>query len=273
MSRHDLYNLTWACQNACPECWMRATVGTRLMREAATRPLDDWLRAVHRDPPDLIDVAGGEPLLVDWLPEFVRGVSPIRVGLSTNALSLEGILGLTRERLPNLVSLNLSYHPATRRPDYSIRFRAEALALKEAGYSVFVSVVDYSDNVERARRVLDSLAERGVGSVVSPYEEVSSLDTPMTQGLACKGGVNHLVVAPDGLAWPCLTSLRAPSYQETCLGNWLDGDGTSPAIDLSRKPQPCHLPCVDYYELRLKHPSGDMWRTEARPCALARGGA
>ena len=79
-------------------------------------------------------------------------------------------------------------------------------------------------------------------------------------GLICKGGIDHLVIAPDGTAWPCLSALRSPDWREMILGNWLDGK-----IDLSRKPQPCYLNCTDYYVLKEQHSNGDMWGVDAKP--------
>lgn len=122
------------------------------------------------------------------------------------------------------------------------------------------NIVCANDNEETSREVRVWLANIGGHYDLSPYEPTAQLGTLRAPGLRCQGGINHLTMAPDGAAWPCLTALRSPYWRETCLGNWIDG-----GIDLRRKPAPCHLECADYYILATQHPSGEMWRTEPRP--------
>ena len=262
--KHYLIQPTWTCQNACSYCWVRTTVLTRpAMARPTERPLEDWVAAIERDKPDLVDIAGGEPLLLPWLPDLVDACPETRFGLSTNGLAEQGIERLCERRRPNLIAVNVSYHPEAedRWRGYRARWQRSVGLLKAAGYALGPNIVDHAANVERARPVLRWLEGLGIRYAVSPYEESANLGHLEQQGLCCQGGVNHLNIAPDGSAWPCLTAMRSPLWEQYRLGNWLDGD-----LDLSRKAQPCHLWCHDYYVLAKSHPNGDMWGVQARPC-------
>lgn len=259
--RHYLIQPTWRCQNKCSYCWMQATIGQRPdLLHAQERSAEDWYNALKRDRPELVDIAGGEPLLLEWVPDLMRICRSLRFGLSTNGLATRGIDNLCRSRVPNLVAVNVSLHPETRVPDYAERFKDAVMRLKAAGYHVHCNLVDAPGNVEKAAKLLAWMQDKDVAFEVSPFERVEQLGYQMETGLVCKGGVNHLVMAPDGSAWPCLTALRSPYYAELCLGNWLDD-----TVDVAKKPQPCYLACTDYYVLSKEHSAGDMWGVEARP--------
>ena len=264
MRKHYLIQPVWACQNRCSYCWVRSTVGQRAeLYHAPTRQMAEWAQAIHRDKPTIVDIAGGEPLLLSWLPDLIACCPETKFGLSTNGLDIAGVARLAERQLSNVVSINVSYHPesAERWPWYVQRWRAAVLMLNSAGYTLASNLIDTGDNVAKSAPVLAWLAEQGVPAVVSPCEETGDLGERLEQGLCCQGGVQHLVMAPDGSAWPCLTALRSPYWRDLRLGNWLDN-----TVDLSRKPQPCHLQCTDYYVLAKEHSSGDMWWTEATPC-------
>lgn len=261
--KHFLLNLTWQCPNRCPYCWMRKTVALRPeLYDAPTRPLADWVAAIHRDKPELVDIAGGEPLLVEWLPELMSACPSTYFGVSTNGLISDGVLRLCKAQPQNIVAINVSYHPdaSARWVWYDARWQWAVSVLRQAGFRVHVNVVDYANNVARSQAALGWLNAQSIPHEVSPYEEVAGLGGYRSLGLVCKGGINHLTVGPDGMAWPCLTVLRSPYWEELVLGNWLDG-----TIDLTRKPVPCYLDCADYYILPSQHVAGDMWCIEARP--------
>lgn len=262
--KHCLINLTWACHNSCVYCWVEQTVRTRSeMIRVATRPLEQWVATIKRDKPDVVDIAGGEPLLVPWVVPLVRACPEVRFGLSTNGLAMGVIEQLVKERthLQNLIGINLSYHPNTNCANYILRWRHAVNALRGAGYVVGPNVVDFADNVERSRHAIAWMEGQNIPYAISPYEDCTAVDTNTCQnkGLICQGGINHLNVAPDGTAWPCLSSMRSSNYQDYVLGNWLDG-----TVDVSRKPQPCYLWCHDYYVLKEHHQAGDMWGIDAR---------
>jgi organic radical activating enzyme len=259
--KHYLINPTWRCQNHCPYCWVRKSVKQRPeMVHAPERPLADWIAAIQRDRPEMVDIAGGEPLLTGWIPELVLACPETRFGLSTNGLADGELQRLAHIKPRNLLSVALSYHPDSEWPHYEQRWRRAAVIVGMAwGHRLF-NVVDYADNVARAQGAITWLQSVNGRMTISPYEETDDLDAMQPTGLTCQGGVTHLVIAPDGATWPCLTTMRSPLWRETCIGNWLDGE-----LDLSRKPEPCHLYCADYYILGPGHEAGDMWGTKPRP--------
>lgn len=261
--KHYLINLTWRCQNKCSYCWMQNTVGRRPdLLGAPERSFDEWSEAVVRDTPVLIDIAGGEPLLIPWLPAFILKHSEVKFGLSTNGLAWRALRKLLTIFPENLVSCAISYHPEAnkRLPDYDERWMGSLRWVAGRGLRPITNIVNYRSNVEQSQHILTQLKELGIHCSISPYEETDGLGTKRSVGLSCQGGVDHLVIAPDGTAWPCLTALRSPYWRELSLGNWIDG-----TIDLSRRVQPCYLDCVDYYVLPEQHEAGDMWGVKARP--------
>ncbi len=262
MRTHYLLNVTWRCQNRCRYCWLNPSVRTRPeMLDAEERPAADWIAAIHRDRPGVVDIAGGEPFLYEGLLDIIAACPETHFGLSTNGISARVLDLTTGAPLQNVVSINVSYHPdAQAWQGYEPTWRRHVASLRAAHYRVHTNIVDHGDNVERAADTLRWLRGQGIHVAISPYEESAGLGEQLAQGLVCQGGIAHLNVAPDGEAWPCLTTMRSPYWEETRLGNWLDG-----AVDVARKPVPCHLACHDYYVLRERHEAGDMWGVAATP--------
>lgn len=264
--KHYLINVTWRCPNAgiCRYCWVDHTIRQRPeLLAAPERPLEDWVAAIQRDAPDVVDIAGGEPFIVNWLADLMLACPDVAFGLSTNGLYPRAIEKLADAAPTNLISVNMSYHPdgRGRYKNYDKVWRESIRILSSGEGRPAPNIVDYKDTVELSADAMAWMNENGINYVVSPYEDMDGLEPLQEQGLCCQGGIDHLTIAPDGSAWPCLTTLRSPYWRETCLGNWLDGE-----LDLSRKPQPCHLYCLDHYVLEDQHSAGDMWGTRARPC-------
>jgi len=257
--KHILICPTWACQNHCRYCWMDYTVRARPeMMDAMQRPASDWIAAIKREPV-MVDIAGGEPLLYHGICEIIEGCPETTFGLSTNGMHVEGINKLVAARLLNLISINLSIHADNGQAAYFDRFKAAFLLLRATGYNVFASVVKYEDELAQASPLLGWLRRNGATIVESPYEDMHPDKQPRTPPLVCDAGVNHLVMAPDGSAWPCLGAMWSTQWRETMLGNWLDD-----TVDVSRVPKPCKLYCESYVYLLSEHPSGDMWKTNVR---------
>ncbi len=256
MGSHHLIQPTFRCQNHCMYCWLNDTIRARPeMMAARERPWQDWVAAINRDKPSVVDLAGGEPLLYAGLAKIIRACPKTMFGLSTNGLELDALRWLCVLQPDNLIGINLSIHPYS---DCEAFVRAAECIIAAHG-PLRPNVVDYGDNVERAKPVLDWLASKGVPYDISPYEDMAGLADEQPIGLCCKG---YLVVAPDGEAWPCLTTLRSPYWKERGLGNWLDG-----TVNWGKKASPCYLNCIDYFVLPQQHPAGDLWGAAVRPCA------
>lgn len=261
--KHYAAHLLWACQNHCSYCWVEQSVRLRPEQyKARIRPMADWVAAITRDAVDVVEILGGEPLLIPWLPDLIAACPRSRFAISTNGLKTEAAQVLADRKLPNLISINLSLHPESEEhdKDYLQKWSASLLALRQS-YTLCVNLVNAPRNRERCALVEQWLTSRHIPYIVSPYEQVACLGTKTGLGLCCQGGTDHLLIAPDGEAWPCFTALRSPYHAEYSLGNWIDG-----TIDVSRKPVPCYLQCVDYYVLPHEHAAGDMWGVKARPC-------
>lgn len=259
--KHYAAHLTWRCVNRCAECWVRQTVYQRPEAlHVAERPMEDWLAAVRRDPPGMLELLGGEPFILEWLYPFIREAG-CPTAISTNAVLTNTIQAFAaRPHLPNLRSITCSYHPDAPHTDYEDRWRRSVTILRGAGYNVCCNLVDYPQYREQAAATINWLETMGIQTLVSPYEVTAHLGERLPLGLVCQGGVDHLLIAPDGEAFPCFTAFRSPYWKEYSLGNWLDG-----TVDAGRKPVPCYLNCVDYYVLPHEHAAGDMWGSKPRP--------
>ncbi len=260
--RHILICPTWRCQNHCRYCWMDYTVRAREgLIGAAERPAADWIAAINREPL-FVDIAGGEPLLYRGLVDIIAGCQHTNFGLSTNGMWFPGVKRLCDTRLPNLGSINMSIHTDCGLEDYEGRFKAAFSTFKQAGYPVFASIVLYEDELRRASALAGWVRRQGGHVDESPYEDMRPEALKQAVPLECDAGRSGFVVAPDGQAWPCLGALWSERWQDTRLGNWLDGDGL---LDMARVPKPCLLYCESYYQLLGKHPDGDVWQTNVRP--------
>jgi organic radical activating enzyme len=266
--KHYLLNLTWRCQNAgvCSYCWVQQTVRQRPeMLDAPERTFDEWLGAIKRDlrAGDTIDLAGGEPFLVDWTIALIEACPELYIGVSTNGLKPSQIEKLSASAPRNVVGMNISYHPEARLRyrNYDELWQRSVMSIVSRGGRPQPNIVDAPGMAEAAEQAVRWMESVGVHAVLSPCEQMGNLGELQPVGLCCQGGATHLNIAPNGDAWPCLTTMRSPYWRETCLGNWIDG-----TLDLSRKPQPCHLQCVDYFVLPQQHHAGDVWNVQAHPC-------
>ena len=239
--------------------------------------LEDWVEVFRKDPPATLDIAGGEPLSVPWIVDFIRRIgeqaetSGTKVGLSTNGLFSGSVQRLSERKLANVISINMSFHPNIMPwlGDYLDRYKRNIGMLKNAGYHVFSSIVDYEDNVRVASEcgMLEWLKRARIQVAVSPYEDMDDV-AEKTEGreLDCDGGIAHKVFTPSGFVFPCLTTLRSPDRWEFVRGNVFD-----PRYDphKERGTRGCRLFCYDYYVLQKKHPGGDMWGVNARPSTVS----
>lgn len=263
---HILANVTWRCNNNCPECWVRRSVGlNRDMMMSEELAYDEWVEILNRLNPDIVDIAGGEPSLYSGTEKIIMSLGDIRFGLSTNGLYKPFIDSLVRRQplLKNIVSINMSFHPNTREwfdGDYDLYYAETVANLREAGYNVSSSVVDYGDNVNNSRKMINLMRAIGIHVSISPYEDMSVVENG-EKTLCCDAGKNHLVISPDGMVWPCLTRLRSKYANKYIIGN-VYGVPHSVSAGISN----CNLYCYDYYVLRTQHEAGDMWGVNAREC-------
>jgi len=262
--KHYLIHPTWQCQNSCSYCWVENTIRNRPdLFNAPPATICEWNTALLRDTPDAVHIAGGEPFLSPvTIPLIEAWGDVVEFSLSTNGLCTNQIDILTNHsHLSKLTSVNVSYHPEQITLEKQSRHLHTISALQEHGYEVIVNIVNYQNNIYDSFQYLRNLKALGVNVVISPYEDSSCLHTLTHNPLQCQAGITHLVIAPDGRAWPCLTTLRSPFYPVYCLGNWIDG---LPEDISTHVPYPCYLDCHDY-KLKREHIGGDIWGTNPTP--------
>jgi hypothetical protein len=261
--KHYLINITNLCQLKCSYCWVRRKVNTvPELDGAVTRPFQDWVNAIKADVPDVLDIGGGEPLSVDWCIDLIREFPNIRWGLSTNGLNASKIVELASKRLPQLININLSYHPEAAKiyPWYDDQWQREIIMLAEAGYPVHPNLMRTPFALENGRWAINWLDSIGIHMIVSPMcGGLEESKKPGNKKFICDAGQNVIVVQPDGNAWPCLSALNSYAWKETCLGNWLDG-----TVDLNKVPKPCNLWCAEYEIQYNQHEAGDFYNTHVR---------
>jgi hypothetical protein len=261
---HYLMNPTWRCQLHCSYCWVRKHINRiPALTNVEERPMEDWVNAIWHDPPEIMDIGGGEPLSLPWTLDLIALFPRIRWGLSTNGINTDRIEELAERKLRQIINVNLSYHPEAARtvPGYDDLWKREVLLLAKAGYSVGPNLEITPFNMANGKWAIDWLEAEGLHMVVSPLcGGRPELAHPQEQALVCEAGRNFKTFAPDGRAWPCLSALNSYAWDETSIGNWIDGK-----IDLSRKPNPCHLYCVEFNVQYQEHESGDFWGINARP--------
>ena len=261
--KNYLFNITWKCQLTCSYCWVMKDIRTNPVLDVAPqRTIDEWTKAIERDTPDIATMGGGEPLSVPWAVDLIRRFPDIAWALSTNGLNADKINEIANSALRQIININLSYHPEAARKYtwYNDQWKQNILRLKRAGYNVTSNVEKVNQNVERSKWAIDWLETIGSHMLISPIcGGRKELFEPQETSLICEGGVNHLVIAPDGNAWPCQTALNSYLWKETCLGNWIDGE-----LDLSKKPVPCHLYCVEYNHQYKEHEAGDFFYLNVR---------
>ena len=261
--KHYLLNITWRCQLTCSYCWVRRSINTNPeLTKAETRPAIDWARAIERDKPDILTMGGGEPLSVPWAIDLIRAFPNIKWSLSTNGIMVNKIMELAAQKLGQIININLSYHPesAQKYDWYFDQWRREIITLANAGYNVSSNVEKTGDNVKNSKQAIEWMKLQGLPMLISPIcGGRPELAQPQPKPLLCEAGTNHLVIAPDGGAWPCQTAINSYAWRETYLGNWLDGE-----LDMSKKPVPCHLWCVELYSQYKEHQAGDFFGINAR---------
>lgn len=264
MGKFYLLNITWKCQLNCHYCWMRKHITpNRELRNVPERMLDEWVAAIKRDTPDLIGLGGGEPLSVSWVLDLIRAFPNVKFAINTNGLNADKIEELCARLLPNVIHINLSYHPdAAKRYDwYDALYKQNVINLARAGYPVTGSVVITDGYREDTAGIMEWAKTIGLHMTEIPIcttrPEIAELTN---EGLVCDGGITHLFSDPSGQVWPCQTALNSPFWKSTCLGNWADGN-----VNLDNKPVPCYLWCVEKNVNSAAHESGDFFHVNARP--------
>lgn len=201
---------TWDCQNHCEYCSIRhSKVDRTICDPAVTWP--KWFAALDRvlRRGDVVDIAGGEPLLYPGIVSLVYelGIHGYHWALTTNARHTANIRRLCDERPINCVCINVSDHAEN--PE-SVKAVA---ALRDAGFRVNVHRVDHPAAGKH----------HGRDAQIITYQDWSG--GKATDGVRrhCTAGVHHWVADPRGDLWRCVVALETG---QPPVGNLFTGEVT-----------------------------------------------
>ena len=111
---HYLINALWRCQLACPYCLLPHI---KINRTAPEHHWAEWAVALrdHTSPGDLLDFAGGDPLLFPGLANLLKylGAFGRRWAITTNAVDTDGVDALVKVQPAGCVLVNVSDHPSS----------------------------------------------------------------------------------------------------------------------------------------------------------------
>ncbi len=225
MLKSAVWFITWACRYNCPYCWERQRQRAGELKPEPFFDYQNLADAWNRLEPGVLDITGGEPFLQPGFIPMIKAMSEdISVAITTN---LEGdICGFVREIRPErILSMTLSYHPLAGVNLSS--FLGKALLLQRKGFRVVVNVVAYPEQMYLIPEMRETFRKYALRFHVDPYSqtpyapyEFDTVEREYIRGLidndranylnrdvrpvSCSGGMDHIAVFPDGLAYRCV---------------------------------------------------------------------
>src|SRR5512135_2406021 len=133
---------TFRCNQKCSFCFNDSSQSSEMSFDNALR----LLRILSKNGIEELDVMGGEPLLLDWMPEFVRAVlrKGVAVNLSTNG-SNPNMIRMFRVFGGEKVSIGISLEGSTEdrhnRSTGSSHFPAAVESIVEISSAGFIPIV------------------------------------------------------------------------------------------------------------------------------------
>jgi radical SAM protein with 4Fe4S-binding SPASM domain len=157
---------TFRCNQDCLFCFNDASQKSEMSVDNALR----LLSILTENGIEELDIMGGEPLLLDWMPDFVEGVldEGIAVSLSTNGSRPDAIRMLGRlrcERLTIGVSLEGSTEVKHNRLTRAANFSAVMKSIEEllsSGLNPLAKTVVTRETMDDIQRIADLLKRKGV---------------------------------------------------------------------------------------------------------------
>lgn len=226
---HVVINPTWRCQLRCAYCWLPHV---KINRKAKEHAWDEWAEALIRTLPrgSVVDVAGGEPLLYDHLPELLMtiGQAGLRWAISTNALATDAVTVLCALRPPGGECINVSDHAGNAAAHENVERLRQVFPVR----------------VHRVAHPAAGTHEGQAGSI--PYQEWAEGNG--TDGVVreCDAGVRHWVADPGGDVFRCCVAMQVADVP---IGNLFEGGVAVPS------PFVCEYGCSSCYTTEP-----DAWR-------------
>ena len=185
---------TWECQLNCAYCSIR---NSQIDRTTAPVRWEMWANALTDVLPRgaIVDIAGGEPLLYEGLPELIEalGNAGLLWAVTTNAKDTKLINALAAciRSLPGCVCFNVSDHSGNPEAHDNIA------KLRQAGYRVNVHRVDHPKaGVHEPDAVTITYQDWINGAAVDGIKR------------KCTAGIDHWVADPQGDMWRCVVALE-----------------------------------------------------------------
>ncbi len=158
---------TLRCNQRCAFCFNdTGSMGSDLSRGDASKLLGTMASHGIRE----LDIMGGEPFLLPWMPDFIREAvnQKIAVNISTNGSllpALKNLAGIRTELLTLGISLEGSSGDSHHRATGSRHFPAAVDSLKwllHAGLNPLVKTVVNSDTIDDLQLIIDLVRQLGV---------------------------------------------------------------------------------------------------------------
>jgi MoaA/NifB/PqqE/SkfB family radical SAM enzyme len=252
--RAIVWQPTRRCNFSCPYC--QIYVRPQEFKTGYTEEPDwkKWLEIFNRLKPQTLDITGGEPFLMAGLVDFIEALHPdIKLGMTSNLTKpiLEFVKRIPASRL---VNFTLSYHP-TQKLNRD-EFFGKMLLLKSKGFPICVNFVAFPEQMYLIPYLEYEFRNIGVRFHVDPYHQ-AGCDIPKyefsevekkwlnryvkedrsfrlngeNKEVLCSGGVDYLMILPDGTAHRCMFNNLT---KKEAIGNVFD-EGFS----LLKEYKPC----------------------------------
>lgn len=245
--KNAMVELLWKCSlDNCPYC-ITHYENWQHVKNDTVHTKDEWLNALTRLDPSIIDFVGGEPFLY---PDFIDMLCDIdhagkhKVAITTN-LHHSGIDEFIERVNPNnVVAVNCSFHSSgTMTPN---EFMAEVIQLSDARFNVTVNVVQHPSNYQNLPQLFRICKCTHTPIALSPLEDINQINNQLT--FSCDCGTTSIVINSNGDIYPCLTAMSNGKPH----GNiFTHGDVYEPV-------ESCTLPCASYYILNALHDSKNI---------------
>lgn len=260
---------TMACNFKCHYCW---EVQAQEHGQYKAAPFGDsekpWLNAWNKLKPRILDITGGEPMLIPWMPKLLMDLDPeIKLGMTTN-ISHDMTWFVENIDPKRFVNITCSFHPTEngtgRNPMNLYLFTGRALMLQRRGFPITINFVTWPEQLWLIEDFKTWFEQKGLRFHVDSYSSISYYPFKFSESelaharrfigpdrappelvrkygqnyqVMCSGGLTHLSVQPNGDANRCI--LEHQLNINPC-GNILD-----PEFKLWEEELPCneHFRC------------------------------